>query len=233
MEFYHFVVNFFRDGGFFLYPLAAIFVVGVAIAIERFVYLSIETTSNRRLWSQLVPLINAGNFKQVVGITSKSRAAIATVLNYGIARLASARRRDDVEKAMDESLLEIIPRMEKRTHYLSALANIGMLTGLLGTVIGLISAFASIATANPAEKASLLAASISVAMNNTASGLLVAITLLLAHMFLEAKTTKLIDSLEIAAVKFLNSVVERRQDVDADDGHAPAPTRGRPAHGVA
>jgi biopolymer transport protein ExbB len=233
MEFYHFIVNFFRDGGFFLYPFAAIFVVGVAIAIERFVYLSIETTSNRRLWSQLVPLINAGNFKQVVGITSKSRAAIATVLNYGIARLASARRRDDVEKAMDESLLEIIPRMEKRTHYLSALANIGMLTGLLGTVIGLISAFASIATANPAEKASLLAASISVAMNNTASGLLVAITLLLAHMFLEAKTTKLIDSLEIAAVKFLNSVVERRQDVDADDGHAPAPTRGRPAHGVA
>jgi biopolymer transport protein ExbB len=233
MEFYHFIVNFFRDGGFFLYPLAAIFVVGVAIAIERFVYLSIETTSNRRLWSQLVPLINAGNFKQVVGITSKSRAAIATVLNYGIARLASARRRDDVEKAMDESLLEIIPRMEKRTHYLSALANIGMLTGLLGTVIGLIAAFASIATANPAEKASLLAASISVAMNNTASGLFVAITLLLAHMFLEAKTTKLIDSLEIAAVKFLNSVVERRQDVDADDGHAPAPTRGRPAHGVA
>ena len=129
MEFYHFIVGFFRDGGFFLYPLAAIFVVGVAISIERFIYLSIETTSNRRLWGQVVPLINAGNFKQVVAVTSKSKAAIATVLNYGIARLASARRRDDVEKAMDESLLEIIPRMEKRTHYLSALANIGMLVG--------------------------------------------------------------------------------------------------------
>ena len=44
MEFYHFVVNFFQEGGFFLYPLAAIFVVGVAISIERFVYLTIETT---------------------------------------------------------------------------------------------------------------------------------------------------------------------------------------------
>lgn len=227
MEFYHFMVNFFREGGFFLYPLAAIFVVGVAISIERFVYLTVETTTNRRIWTQVVPLINTGNFKQVVAITSKSKAAIATALNYGIARLASARRRDDVEKAMDESLLEIIPRMEKRTHYLSALANIGMLTGLLGTVVGLISAFASIATANPAEKASLLAASISVAMNNTASGLFVAITLLLTHMFLEAKTTKLIDSLEIATVKFLNSVVERRQD-DIGDEPAPAP-RGRAA----
>jgi biopolymer transport protein ExbB len=232
MEFVHFIVNFFREGGFFLYPLAAIFVVGVGISIERFIYLTAETTSNRRLWGQVVPLINNGNFKQVVAITSKSKSAIATVLNYGIARLASARRRDDVEKAMDESLLEIIPRMEKRTHYLSALANIGMLTGLLGTVIGLIGAFSSIATANPAEKASLLAASISVAMNNTASGLLVAITLLLAHMFLEAKATKLIDSLEIAAVKFMNAVVERRQDVEIGSDDL-VPPRGRAAHGMA
>jgi biopolymer transport protein ExbB/TolQ len=230
MSFFDYVITFFREGGVFLYLLAAIFVVGVGIAIERFIFLTAETTSNRRLWNQVAPLIANGNFKQVVSITQKSSASIATALNYGIARIAGARRRDDIEKAMDESLLEIIPRIEKRTPYLQALANIGMLVGLLGTVIGLIAAFASIATANPAEKASLLAASISVAMNNTASGLFVAITLLLVHMFLEAKTTKLIDSLEIANVKFLNSVVERRQEADVDA--APAP-RGRPAHGVA
>jgi biopolymer transport protein ExbB len=231
MSFFDHVITFFREGGVFLYLLAAIFVVGVGIAIERFIFLTAETTSNRRLWNQVAPLIANGNFKQVVSITQKSSASIATALNYGIARIAGARRRDDIEKAMDESLLEVIPRIEKRTPYLQALANIGMLVGLLGTVIGLIAAFASIATANPAEKASLLAASISVAMNNTASGLFVAITLLLVHMFLEAKTTKLIDSLEIANVKFLNSVVERRQDA-ADVDAAPA-VRGRPAHGVA
>jgi biopolymer transport protein ExbB len=227
MEFYSYMVNFFQEGGFFLYLLAVIFVVGVAIAIERTIYLTVETTANRRLWSQVVPLISAGNFKQVVAVTSKSKAAVATVLNYGIARLASARRRDDVEKAMDESLLEIIPRIEKRTHYLSSLANIGLLTGLLGTVIGLIAAFASIASANPAEKASLLAASISVAMNNTASGLFVAITLLLSHMFLESKTTKLIDSIEIAGVKFLNAVVERRQEPESDDAVQAPPRAAR------
>ena len=231
MTFFDYVVAFFKEGGPFLYMLLAIFVVGVAIAIERFVYLTKETTVNRRVWAQVAPLISQGNFRQVVAITQKSNAALATALNYGIARLASARRRDDVEKAMDESLLEIIPKLEKRTHYLSALANIGMLTGLLGTVIGLIAAFASIATANPAEKANLLAASISVAMNNTASGLFVAITLLLAHMFLEAKTTKLIDSLEIANVKFLNSVVERRQDSDVEDSPATTPRGRASAHG--
>jgi biopolymer transport protein ExbB len=230
MEFYNFVVNFFKEGGFFLYPLAVIFVVGVAIAIERTLYLTVETTNNRRIWAQVVPHINSGNFKQVIAITSKSKTAVAMVLNYGIARLQSARRRDDIEKAMDESMLEIIPRMEKRTHYLSSLANIGMLIGLLGTVIGLISAFSAIAKLNPADRASALADSISLAMNNTASGLLVAITLLLSHMFLEAKTTKLIDSLEIAAVKFMNSVVERRQD---ESDESAAPSRGRPAHGMA
>ena len=125
-----------------------------------------------------MPALSSGNFKQVVALTQNSKASIATILNYGVARVASARRRDDIEKAMDESLLEVIPRIEKRTHYLSSLANVGLLIGLLGTITGLIGAFSAVATANPAEKASLLAAAISVAMNNTASGLAVAITLL-------------------------------------------------------
>ena len=133
---------------------------------------------------------------------------------------------------MEESLLEIVPRLEKRTHYLSSLANIGMLVGLLGTILALIHAFGAVSQANPAEKASLLAAAISEAMNNTAMGLGVAITLLLSHMFLEAKTTSLIDSLEIAVVKFLNSITERYSEPTAPGGtpamapRAPAP---RPA----
>jgi biopolymer transport protein ExbB/TolQ len=93
-----------------------------------------------------------------------------------------------------------------------------MLMGLLGTVIGLINAFAAVATANPAEKASLLAASISVAMNNTALGLVVAITLLLAHMYLESRTTELVDSFEVASIKFLNCLVEHRDGQGAADG---------------
>jgi biopolymer transport protein ExbB len=228
----HSVINFFKDGGFFLYPLALIFVVGVAIAIERYLYLTRETIRNRSLWEALVPALSSGNFKQVVGLTQNSQASIATILNYGVARVQSARRRDDIEKAMDESLLEVIPRIEKRTHYLASLANVGLLIGLLGTITGLIGAFSAVATANPAEKASLLSAAISVAMNNTASGLAVAITLLLSHMFLESKTTSLIDSLEIASVKFLNSITERQSEAApaspaaAAAVRAPAAARG-------
>ncbi len=226
------IINFFKDGGFVLFPLALIFVVGVTISIERWLYLTVETARNRSLWDEVAPHLGAGNFKQAITLANNSQAQIGTVLKYGLARLATARRRDDIQQAMEESLLEIVPRLEKRTPYLASLANIGMLIGLLGTIIALINAFGAVAQANPAEKASLLAAAISEAMNATASGLFVAITLLLTHMFLEAKTTSLIDSLEIAVVKFLNSITERYSEPAAPSPQAGLPPRApapRPA----
>ena len=160
-------------------PIAIVAALGLAIALERYIYLSIVSLRNRSLWNDLTPLLAQGDFKRAIAMTSKSDAAIGTILNYGLARIQSARRRDDIEKAMEESLMEIMPRLEKRTHYLATFANMATLLGLLGTVIGLISAFAAVATANPAEKANLLSASISVAMNCTAFGLMVAMPLVL------------------------------------------------------
>ena len=87
--------------------------------------------------------------------------------------------------------MDVVPRLEKRTHYIATFANLATLLGLLGTVIGLINAFAAVATVNPAEKANLLSASISVAMNCTAFGLMTAVPLLLIHALLQTKTTEL------------------------------------------
>jgi biopolymer transport protein ExbB/TolQ len=198
-----------------MFPIALVAALGLAIAIERYIYLSIQSLRNRSLWNDLSPLLAQGDFKRAVAMTSKSSAAIGTILNYGLARIQSARRRDDIEKAMEESLMEIVPRLEKRTHYLGTFANMATLLGLLGTVIGLISAFAAVATVNPAEKANLLSASISVAMNCTAFGLMVAVPLVLIHAVLQTKTTELVDSLEMASVKFLNSITERSREVPA------------------
>jgi biopolymer transport protein ExbB/TolQ len=215
------VVNFFKQGGVFLYPIAAVFAIGLAVAIERFIYLNRVSSNNRRLWAELAPLIQAGNFRKAMEVADSTDSALSTIMRYGMSRISTARRREDIEKAMEESLIEVIPRLEKRTHYLATLANIGMLMGLLGTVTGLINAFAAVASVNPSEKASLLAASISVAMNNTALGLGLAITLLLCHMYLETKTTELVDSLEVATIKFLNTVTERRSEKSQPAAVAP------------
>jgi len=228
------ILNFFREGGFFLYPLALVWVIGLVIALERFGFITRVGAGNRRMWAQVQPLLEHGKFREALHIASQSDTALAHVMRYGMSRIQSARRRDDIEKAMEESLVEVIPRLEKRTHYLSALANLGMLLGLLGTVIGLIGAFAAVAQANPAEKASLLAASISVAMNNTALGLVTAITLLFAHLYLETKATEIIDSLEVASVKFLNSLNEKRMDPESQqEARAGSVRRPEPSPGGA
>src|SRR6202012_2327099 len=216
------LVRFFQGGGNFMFPIAVVLVVGLSIAIERYIYLVRVSTRNRQLWNEIGHEISPGTIRQVVQITSKNESAIAQILNYGLARIQSARRRDDIEKAMEESLMEVVPRLEKRTHYLATFANLATLLGLLGTVMGLIRAFAAVATVNPAEKANLLSASISVAMNCTAFGLMTAVPLLLIHAWLQTKPTGLIDSLEMASVKFLNSIIERKVPAAAPAARAGA-----------
>jgi biopolymer transport protein ExbB/TolQ len=122
----------------FMYPILIVFALGLAIAVERWTYLTMSGASNRSLWKKIVPYLKAGNFQEAAAVTGKSKAAIGSILTYGLYRVKSARRRDDVEKAMEESLMEVLPRLEKRTHYLATLANIATLLGLLGTIIGLI-----------------------------------------------------------------------------------------------
>ena len=128
------------------------------------------------------------------------------IVHNGLARMQSARRREDIDAAMEEGMMEIVPRLEKRTHYIATFANTITLVGLLGTIIGLIKGFTAVAQVNPAEKAELLSASISVAMNNTAFALMVAIPFLLIHAFLQARASEIVDSLEAAKITFLNLV---------------------------
>ena len=204
------IIRFFQGGGEFMYPIAVVLVIGLVIAVERYITLTATAFRNRSLWNEISPLIQRGDFKQATAVAGNSGAAIGQILSYGLARIGSAKDRDDIEKAMEESLMDVVPRLEKRTHYLATFANLATLLGLLGTVMGLINAFAAVATVNPAEKANLLSASISVAMNCTAFGLMTAVPLLVIHAVLQTKTTELIDSLEMVSVKFLNSVTERR-----------------------
>jgi biopolymer transport protein ExbB len=209
MDVYTTTVKFFQEGGLFMYPIAIVMALGIAIALERWLYLTMTTAKNKALWNAVTPYLKTGNLAGAIQVTQKSKAAIAQIMTYGLNRVRSARRREDVEQAMEESLMEVMPRLEKRTHYLATFANIATLLGLLGTIVGLISAFTAVSNANPAEKADLLSASISVAMNTTAFGLIVAIPLLLVHTLLQTKTTEIIDSLEMASVKFLNAITER------------------------
>jgi len=209
------VVKFIQDSGMFIYVSIAIMALGLSIAIERFIFLARARQANRKTWDAILPLLKSGNFKEVHGATAKSDAAIGLIVHNGISRMQTARRREDIDAAMEEGMMEIIPRLEKRTHYIATFANVVTLVGLLGTIIGLIKAFTAVAQVNPAEKAELLSASISIAMNNTAFALMVAIPFLLIHAFLQARTSEIVDGLEAAKISFLNMVQGRNAAADA------------------
>ena len=205
MEVYS-MVSFFQKGGLFMYPILLVFLAGMAITTERWLQLKRTRSVNRNMWNVLLPILARGEFDKARAIIAKDRSVISQMLGTGLARLGKARRREDIEIAMEESMMEIIPQLEKRTPYVALLSNIATLLGLLGTIMGLIEAFTAVANANPAEKADLLSASISVAMNTTAFGLMSAIPLLLFHAKLTSTTGQIVDSLEMASVKVLNTI---------------------------
>ena len=209
MDFLYSIVAFFSTGGVFMYPILVVFAVGVAIAAERYVTLTMVTKDNQAVWDRVQPLLTEGDFEKAREMTSKDESTISQVLNMGLSLQGAVRRREDIEIAMEESMMDIVPRLEKRTPYVALASSIATLLGLLGTIMGLIQAFTAVANANPAEKADLLSASISVAMNTTAFGLMVAIPLLIIHAILTSKTGDIVDSLEMATVKALN-VFSRR-----------------------
>jgi biopolymer transport protein ExbB/TolQ len=195
-----------------MYPIGLVLALGLAIAIERYIYLSFIRASNRRVWNRIRPMLEGGKFDQALEFAIGSKAALSNILGYGLNRIKTGRKRDDIEMAMEEGLMEVIPRLEKRTPYLAIFANLATLLGLLGTIMGLIEAFTAVSAANPNDKASLLSASISVAMNTTAFGLMVAIPLLFVHAVMQSKTTELVDSLEMATVRFTNLISAQKHD---------------------
>jgi biopolymer transport protein ExbB/TolQ len=203
------VIRFFQEGGTFMLPIGIVLAIGLAITLERYIFLIAAKSSNKRAFKELEPLLAKQMFDQIVNIANASSAPIARVIGAGISRIRVSPRREDIEYAMEEGLMETVPRLEKRTQYLATLANIATLLGLLGTIIGLIDAFSAVANADPAEKASLLSSSISIAMNTTAFGLISAIPLLAFHSLLQTKTTEIIDSMEMAGVKTMNTLVAK------------------------
>jgi biopolymer transport protein ExbB/TolQ len=154
----------------------------------------------------VLPLLENGKYDAARDFVIRSDAAVSKILGYGLSRAEKHGSGDEIQMAMEEGLLEVVPRLEKRTHYLATLANIATLLGLLGTIIGLTEAFSTVAAADPAEKANMLSASISIAMNTTAFGLMVAIPLLLVHAVMQTKTSELVDTLEMVTVRLSNLI---------------------------
>jgi biopolymer transport protein ExbB/TolQ len=203
------IASFFRDGGIFMYFILGTAVVGIAIMIERGIVLLLRYNIDARaLWNRVSKFIEDGDVEKAKLLCDNSRAPLLRILYTGISLSHGTEK--EIQNAIDETALEMVPGIDKRVSYLSTLANIATLLGLLGTIQGLIQAFAAVGAADPSQKAALLASGISVALYTTAFGLIVAIPMLAGYTVLQSKAHKLIDEIDEFSVKLINLLNRRK-----------------------
>ena len=214
------LVKMFQDGGEFMYPILAAAVVASAIAFERLFYIVFRANINATAFmAQIQKLVMANNIDRAIKLcNAEPHAALPKVVKAGLTRANRTER--EIQNAIEEATLEVAPLLNKRTNYLAMLANVATLTGLLGTIMGLVQAFDAVAHASAEMKQTLLAAGISVAMYTTAGGLIVAIPTLIAHSIITTRTNKILDDVDQYGLKTLNLLVARRHGTLKEDAAA-------------
>ena len=210
MEIIIFLIGSFKAGGIFMYAILVVLAVGTAIIIERILSLFYRNRGEGKiLWLNVKNLVGKNQLKEALDLCEGTGTYLAHVLASGIQKRIESLSEREIEGAFEETLLEIQPQLEKRIHYLYALSNVSTLLGLLGTVTGLIQSFTAVSSADPAQKSILLATGISMALNNTAFGLLIAIFLMLSYSFMQSKSATLEDEIDEYSLKLLHLLTER------------------------
>ncbi len=188
-----------------MWPILMVIILVWGFAIERVIYLFFKASPPRDFIKRMEVIIMRGDLNAAIKESLNSDSALGRIVHAGLLRVNQGS--DEVQSAIDETALRELPKIEKITPYLSVLSNVSMLLGLLGTILGMISAFAAVANADPSEKSAKLAAGISVAMNTTAFGLIGAIPGLLWFAVLQGRTQKLSDEISEGSVRVLNLVI--------------------------
>ncbi len=184
----------FKNGGPFMYVILLTLVLAITIIVERFLYIGVKNRIDTATFvNRVIELVRAGSVARAVELCSMSRAALPTIAQAGLRAYGQGTK--EVQNAFELAAMAEIPKLERRTHYLSMIANVATLLGLLGTIVGLIQSFQSVAQADSSQKAALLSAGISVAMNTTAFGLIVAIPCMVFHSYIQSKTNTIIDEI--------------------------------------
>ena len=206
------IADFIQSGGVFMWVILVIWAIGIAISLERFMKLSFKfDVDGSSFMNELQRYILSNDIQGAIRVCSGSMAALPRVLKSGLKR--ASQPSEQIQNAIDATALEVIPKVELRLNYLQMIANISTLFGLLGTIQGLIQSFSAVASADPAQKAELLATGISKAMNTTFLGLLAAISIMMLHTFLSSKSDKIINEIDEFSVKLLDLLGTKNENV--------------------
>lgn len=205
-------IKFYQAGEAWMHPITACSIIGFGLALERFLYLrSASSIKKDEVLTRIKKYILQGSIDKAIAVTAQTRSPITNIIRSGLVAVKNQGGTEEVQTAMDAVALREVPNIEKRIGLLATISNIATLLGLLGTVMGLIEAFAAVAELPPAEKAEALTGAIAKAMNTTAWGLVVAIPLLGIFGWLNTMAQQIIGDMHESCVATLNFVLSNRE----------------------
>jgi biopolymer transport protein ExbB len=209
------LAEFFKEGGPFMVVNLVTSVVAVAIIVERIIVLAFRLNLNAApFMEQVQKLVLSGSVDRAMKLCGAAPdAALSRVVRAGLSRAGKGEQ--EVARALEEAVLEVTPAISRRISALWSLANVATLVGLIGTITGLIGTFRSLGAASPEMKQVMLSKGIAEAMNNTAFGLTIAVTCIVAHLLLTSKSKAMVEEVEYNALR-LENILTRRADGPAE-----------------
>ena len=195
----------FKERPTFLVANLVVSAVVIAMVIERIAFqLSKYSVNSKEFFAQIKKLVTAGNIDRAIKLCDAGDYPTLQLVKAGLTH--ANKGPDEIDAAMSEKIGELKPAVEKRVGSLWSMANIATLVGLLGTVFGLIHTFGAVAAQglSQSEKQRILANGIAEAMYNTAFGLGIAVTCMIAHLFLHQRAKNIQHDLDATQERVFN-----------------------------
>lgn len=206
----NFFITAFKVGGPSMIVIAAIGALTIMLIIERLWTLKSLSVDKNDFNEHLFGMVLRGDIRQAITYCDSKPAPLTNTLKAGLIQTMNQRPDEEVQVAMDASVLRETPRIEGWTAFLAVFGNLATLAGLIGTILGMIKSFQGVSKAGAAEKAALLSEGISEALHCTASGLIVAIVAILAYGYFQVRIGRLINDMQESSMSMMNLVVANR-----------------------
>jgi biopolymer transport protein ExbB/TolQ len=193
----------------FQWPIVISFAAGMGIAAERYYTIVMKSKVNmKKFTDQMIKFVEVKDYDKAIALCAASPAgALPQLIKAGLEAAKRNMGTRAVQDAIDEKTLSIMPIVTSRTSWISVLANVSTLLGLMGTIFGLMYTFAGLdLVLNPKAKANLLTSGIATAMNTTLLGLICAIPLTLLFQYLSQASKRLIDDIDESSVRIINAL---------------------------
>lgn len=198
------MLELFHDGGFFMYPILALLIFGLAISLERLYTLSRSSISNTKLLARVRKHLEVGSVEEAKNVCSETRGPVASIIMAGLLRVDEGV--DIVEKAIANAGTVEMAFLERGLIWLSTVVTVAPMLGFTGTVQGMVGAFQAIEKANDISPA-IVAGGISVALLTTLFGLITAIIISVLYNYFTNKIDSLTLNMEESSVELVDTLL--------------------------